>query len=37
MDVGLAWARGRGVSPPARAFMEFLRLAFTGGGHSLTE
>ncbi len=37
MDVGLAWARGRGVSPPARAFMDFLRLAFTGGGHSLTE
>jgi DNA-binding transcriptional LysR family regulator len=37
MDVGLAWARAREVSPAARAFMDFLNLALTGGGQSLTE
>ncbi len=37
MDVGLAWARGREMSSAARAFMDFLGLAFTGGGQSLTE
>jgi DNA-binding transcriptional LysR family regulator len=37
MDVGLAWARARDVSPAARAFMDFLSLAVTGGGQLLTE
>jgi DNA-binding transcriptional LysR family regulator len=37
MDVGLAWARNRHVSPAARAFMDFLSLAFTSGGQSMSE
>jgi DNA-binding transcriptional LysR family regulator len=37
MDVGVAWARGRDSSAAARAFMDFLRLAFMGGGQALTE
>jgi DNA-binding transcriptional LysR family regulator len=37
MDVGLAWARGRPMRPATRAFHDFLSLAFTGGGQSLTE
>jgi DNA-binding transcriptional LysR family regulator len=37
MDVGLAWVRGRPLQPPTRAFHDFLSLAFTGGGQSLTE
>ena len=37
MDVGLAWARGRDNSPATRALMDFLSLAFTGGGQALTE
>lgn len=37
MDVGLAWARGREMTPASRAFADFMSLAFTGGGQSLTE
>jgi DNA-binding transcriptional LysR family regulator len=37
MDVGLAWARNRDISPAARAFMDFLSLAFTSGGQSMSE
>ena len=37
MDVGLAWVRGRPMEPATRAFHDFLALAFTGGGQSLTE
>ncbi len=33
MDVGLAWRRGRSMSPPARAFYEYLSLTFSGSGH----
>lgn len=35
MDVGLAWTRDRILSPAARAFHDFLSLAFTGGGQVL--
>ena len=37
MDVGLAWVRGRPMQPATHAFHDFLGLAFTGGGQSLTE
>lgn len=37
MDVGLAWVRGRPMRAATRAFHDFLSLAFTGGGQSLTE
>ena len=37
MDVGVAWARDRDNSAAARAFVDFLRLAFMGGGQALTE
>jgi len=37
MDVGLAWARDWPMRPATRAFHDFLSLAFTGGGQSLTE
>lgn len=30
MDVGLVWHRGRNLSPPARAFQEYLALTFSG-------
>ena len=31
MDVGLAWGRGAELSPPAKAFREFMGLTFGGG------
>ena len=34
MDVGLAWRRGATLSPPARAFQEYLSLTFSGSGRS---
>lgn len=37
MDVGLAWTPDRPRSAAARAFHDFLSLAFTGGGQGLTE
>lgn len=37
MDVGLARARDRPMALATRAFHDFLSLAFTGGGQSLTE
>jgi len=33
MDVGLAWRRGTNMSPPTRAFYEYLSLTFSGSGH----
>ena len=33
MDVGLAWRRGKNMSPPTRAFYEYLSLTFSGSGH----
>ncbi len=33
MDVGLAWRRGANHSPAARAFHEYLSLAFSSSGH----
>ena len=33
MDIGLAWKRGREMSPETDAFAEFLRFAVTGVGH----
>lgn len=33
MDVGLAWRRGANMSPPTRAFYEYLSLTFSGSGH----
>ena len=32
MDVGLAWARGRGLSGPAAVFRDFMSLALGSGG-----
>ena len=37
MDVGLAWRRDAELSPPARAFHEFLSLTFNGGGPGMTD
>lgn len=33
MDIGLAWKRGREMSPETEAFAEFLRFAVTGVGY----
>ncbi len=32
MDVGLAWARGRALAPPAAVFRAFMSVAMGGGG-----
>lgn len=32
MDVGLAWARGRALSPAAEVFRRFMSVAIGGGG-----
>jgi DNA-binding transcriptional LysR family regulator len=35
MDVGLAWAEARELSPAAQVFNEFMSLTFNGAGHAL--
>jgi DNA-binding transcriptional LysR family regulator len=37
MDVGLAWRRGATLTPPARAFQDYLSLAFSGSGRGYVE